>query len=223
MKLPEITEHQIWTPLECGQIAMMVRALRPYWIDRGRFYTLGAATYQDPAHSYPGLANCTNILLAEKFYNTNEFEILQKKMAAIYGARVMALEDFAYPGFHVFDHQANGQVGSLHFDEPYRHLRLPEGWSNPTSFTIPIQMPELGAGLNYWSEDTIPLDREYTGAEKIPEPDDHLQYELGVMYKHGGKFYHQISNNNPLSDTDYRITLQGHTVTLPDGEILAYF
>jgi hypothetical protein len=223
VKLPEITEHKIWSIDECANMAERVKALRDYWIDRGVFWTLGAATYQDPPHAYTGIANCANVVLDHYVYSLPMFQDLLCELSIIYGANVVVMRDFARPSFHVFTDKANGLNGSLHVDEPYKHLRLPEGWHSPTSFTMAIEMPKKGGGLNYWANETLPIHKEFHQDDSLPPPDAHLEYELGVLYKHDGLFYHQISNNHHAAPDDFRITLQGHTVTLPTGDVMAYF
>jgi hypothetical protein len=223
VKLPEITEHKIWSIDECANMAERVKALRDYWIDRGVFWTVGAATYQDPPHAYTGIANCANVVLDHYVYSLPMFQDLLCELSIIYGANVVVMRDFARPSFHVFTDKANGLNGSLHVDEPYKHLRLPEGWHSPTSFTMAIEMPKKGGGLNYWANETLPIHKEFHQDDSLPPPDAHLEYELGVLYKHDGLFYHQISNNHHAAPDDFRITLQGHTVTLPTGDVMAYF
>lgn len=223
MTLPEITERGIWSANECADVAKLVKALPDYWIDRGVFWTVGAATYQDPPHAYTGIANCANIVLDHYFYSLPVFKHLLCELSIIYGANVVVMRDFARPSFHVFTDKANGLNGSLHVDEPYKHLRLPKGWHSPTSFTMALEMPKKGGGMNYWSNETMPIQQEFHQDDKLPPPDAHLEYALGVLYKHDGLFYHQISNNHPAAPDDFRITLQGHTVTLPTGDVLAYF
>tara|TARA_R110000851_G_scaffold288960_2_gene443094 strand:- start:4486 stop:5160 length:675 start_codon:yes stop_codon:yes gene_type:complete len=224
VKLPEITERGIWSANECADVAKLVKALPSFWIDRGVFWTVGAATYQDPPRAYTGIANCANIVLDHYFYSLPVFKYLMSELNIIYGANVIVMRDFARPSFHVFTDKANGLHGSLHVDEPYKRLALPDGWHSPTSFTMAVELPKNGGGMNYWSNDTLPIARDFHQDDKIlPPPDAHLAYELGVLYKHDGLFYHQISNNHRAEKDDFRITLQGHTVTLPTGDVLAYF
>tara|TARA_R110002153_G_scaffold274037_1_gene446787 strand:- start:26090 stop:26761 length:672 start_codon:yes stop_codon:yes gene_type:complete len=223
VKLPEITEHGIWSAGECADVANMVKALPDYWIDRGVFWTVGAATYQDPPRAYTGIANACNVVLDHYFYSTPSFAKFMECMRWVYDANVVVMQDFARPSFHVFTDKANGLNGSLHVDEPYKSLALPEGWHSPTSFTMAVEMPKKGGGLNYWANETLPIHKEFHQDDNLPPPDAHLEYELGVLYKHDGLFYHQISNNHHAAPDDFRITLQGHTVTLPTGDVMAYF
>jgi hypothetical protein len=202
----------------------MVKALKDFWIDRSYFYTLGAATYQDHPTAYPGIANCTNTILQQYFYASPEFQLLHRVLCQTHGGDVTLKPGFAYPGFHIFTARTNGYKGSLHVDEPYKSLKLPEGWHTPTSFTLPVELPANGGGLNIWAPSSLPLDLDFHESDPtIPPPDQYLQYDVGVLYKHSGLFYHQIANNHDMTPADARITLQGHTVTMPDGEIIAYF
>jgi len=223
-----ITEHDLWDADECGRIAATVRALRKYWIDRNsNFYTLGAGTYVDDIYAYEGIAAHTNEILERYFYVTPEFQKLHDTMQAALGCTIMVVPKFALPGFHIFDQRCNGKPGSFHVDTPYDRLISPPEFISPLTFTIPVEIPVCGAGLNWWPSDIVPLEQDYAYDEPQSNPllpaGNYQEYKLGAMYLHDGLFYHQIHNPGDMAANEARITLQGHGLFLKSGGCLVYF
>ena len=129
----------------------------------------------------------------------------------------------ALTSFHIFDHEANGLEGQIHIDEPYERIELPEGWSDPFSFTMAVELPAGGGGMNYWKGITDEQMEHYkVFPVGIPTP-EYFPYELGVLYVHSGLFPHQIANPCTIGEDEYRITLQGHGVVLRTGHVALYF
>ncbi len=52
---------------------------------------------------------------------------------------------------------------------------------------------------------------------------NYLKYEVGKLTMFEGAMPHQITNNEDLTDKDFRITYQGHGITLDTGKIAVYF
>tara|TARA_R110000787_G_scaffold82065_2_gene177697 strand:- start:315 stop:1034 length:720 start_codon:yes stop_codon:yes gene_type:complete len=205
------------SPAECVGWANKVKQLKPYWSNRGHFYTLGAATYQDDPLSYPQIAEALNPLLHE------HFEPLLRKVYNHYTTPYTQLKGVARAGFHIFDKTSNGLVGNAHIDEPFKRVKWPsEHFTNPFSFTMLLEQPAAGAGMDYWSDSTDE-DLHRATTEGIYPPHEHLQYELGVLYTHDGLTPHRIANKGDMLNNEYRITLQGHGLTLAHGRRVIYF
>tara|TARA_R110000824_G_scaffold207399_3_gene392815 strand:- start:2063 stop:2785 length:723 start_codon:yes stop_codon:yes gene_type:complete len=212
-----IAPTKFLTEQECSDLANLVKKLRFCWIDRGHFFTLGAATYQDGVSEYPSRANRLNTIL------TKNFEPLLHKLHEFYEACYEQPWGIARPGFHIFDETSNGLMGCAHIDEPFSKVAWPsKGFTNPFSFTMLLEQPAVGAGMDYWPDSTGE-DLHRVVKEDIYPPHEHLQYELGVLYTHDGLFPHRIANKGDMSDSEHRITLQGHGLTLDDGRRLLYF
>jgi hypothetical protein len=214
-----IEKLEFLTQKECWRVRGSVMKMRSQWIDRGMFWTLGAATYQDSALAYPALAERINASLMEEFYE------LYAVLAVVIGLRtkmsVGNLNMTALPGFHIFNDKAGTRPGHIHIDEPYERVRWPLEPRDPFSFTAPLALPKGGGGLDYWPNCTDEQMEAYLERGALPEA-EYCPYEVGKLYLHDGKFPHRIANPCELSPGDWRITLQGHGVTLGD-KIALYF
>jgi hypothetical protein len=182
-----------------------------YWIDRGGFYTIGAATYQDDPATYPIWANYTNLVVRDITGHCRwdlESAIGKHKNCkqVIWGSR-----NLAAPGFHIFGNECNGVKGHPHIDEPYDRIAWPFKWSDPFSFTVPLQLPKCGGGLDFWPDHTDKDIERYIAEDKLP-PHEYLPYEVGRLYLHSGLFPHRIANPGDMGNDEWRITLQGHGV-----------
>lgn len=205
---------------QCEWIVKRINGHKQYWMDRGTFYTLGAATYQDDPKVYPTIARLFNPILIKTFdplYH-EVFAALDRLKAS----PVVNLSDTAMPSFHIIDSRANGVEGSIHVDEPYERIDWGQPFRDPFSFTMLVSEPECGAGLNYWLGCTDDVMAAYEVDHAIPEP-DYMPYKLGVLYVHDGMTPHQMANPGDLKPGEQRITLQGHGVTLMNGTIAVYF
>ena len=128
----------------------------------------------------------------------------------------------ALPSFHVIDDRANGVEGSIHIDEPYERIDWGQKTTNPFSFTMAVSLPECGGGMNIWRGLTDDDISAYEVDHAIPEP-EYFPYELGVLYIHDGKTPHQMANVGDIGRDEYRITFQGHGVTLPLSNVTALY
>ena len=191
-----------------------------YWVPRPHmFHTFGAAIYLDKPDSYKAnIKKCNDKLL-------EEFGELYNKLGDYFGAELNP--NIAYPGFHIFGHEANGATASAHFDLPYERLPFADGnFSDPESFTIPIKSPSCGAGLNLWPNirHSSYKDNEIS-LHNIGKP-DYCEYKYGKMYIHDGYTLHQIArgpkNDGMLRRYEFRLTLQGHVITM-NGKRYMYF
>ena len=221
-----IHSEKLLTIAECKQVADKVKSLDKFWINRGGFYTLGAATYQDNPLAYPAIANAFNPIINQHFVRL--LSHVSCVISKLKNAELTTLPNLALPSFHVFDQEANDAEGQIHVDEPYERIALPEGWHDPFSFTMAVELPAGGGGMNYWKDERVSdkymaqyLQGRYRSSS-IPKP-EYLPYELGVLYVHSGLFPHQIANPCTIGKDEHRITLQGHGVILSTGHVVLYF
>jgi hypothetical protein len=235
-----LTEVPLLSYPECEGVAAGVRRLRELWIPRGivpsSFYTLGLASYQDLSRPVPGygrrdyygeLASRNSAILAEF---TWLFARLQEALTIYLGAPTYFSRRCAVPGFHIFEAPAipTGDVASIHFDLQYQLLDWhdddpPPNFDNPLSFTLPIQLPAAGGGLNLWEptyhevsngphQDLIAYAREHRPTVR--------HYRPGALVVHSGHRLHQIAGVSPVEPTDTRLTLQGHAMQRGERWIL---
>jgi|10_taG_2_1085330.scaffolds.fasta_scaffold13759_10 hypothetical protein len=215
------------TKEDCADISAVVKEMQPGWRERQHGWTLGKATYLDLRESRNNNDNELLMTLFRPLY----MELL-KVLDGRTGYRCILHEGYAYPGFHIY--QGNPEMpqgvaygGYIHTDYPYRTLGFPDD-STVITFTLPIELPENGGGLNYWeamTEDSfsgwyadLPSEQQVLFDSQV----NYHQYEVGKLELHDGKFLHQIANMVPTTKDDWRITLQGHGV-LVDDKMRIYF
>lgn len=215
----KIKQIPILSPDQCADVAKRVRQLRSYWIDRGVFFTLGAATYQDDPKAYPAIANAFNTIIHRSFTD------VLKELTGVIAAndeQPAFMPGTALPSFHVIDKRANGVKGSIHVDEPYDRIEWGQKVTDPFSFTMAIELPACGGGMNIWPDLTDADINAYEVDHAIPEP-EYVPYELGVLYLHDGKTPHQMANPGIIGGNEMRITFQGHGVKLPLSGVTALY
>ena len=211
------------TPEESQAIAQRVLRLGAHWIPRGKgtFYTLGASTYNDDVNTYPVVASQENPILMRHFGG-----IIQRVcdfFQTIMAREVILVPHIGLPGFHIFDHSANGLDGHIHIDEPFKRINWPHPYNKPFTFTLPVELPAQ-AGLNVYPDIDEAWFREYDqGHDIAPPPAQYYPYETGTLYWHSGLLAHQIANPIDVERGTYRITLQGHGLTLGNQVIVLYF
>jgi hypothetical protein len=243
-----IIELDLLDKRECVEIVNKVLSLESTWTDRTyyydgtkvslsspNFFTLGSAAYLDGPDAH---TNNTNELIDCHFS-----DILEKLRSAIettLNIKVFLDPKYSYPGFHIFKGRDNLQYGTafggaLHKDFPHITSKFPFKFdiNKPVSFTLALEMPKNGGGLNYWKETNqmtqfLQLQKgEYTSSlyECLPKVarvwvDEHREYEEykeGTLYIHDGQTLHQLANEVASTSEDYRITLQGHGVYREEG------
>lgn len=202
---------------QCQVIAQKVKALRQFYLDRGGFYTLGAAVYRDDPLLYPTLSRLLNTLLVSQFTDLLEAQV--RFFSERLDRKVVWFDGLAVPGFHVFDRESARLQGFIHTDTPEENIGWSEPYSDPFSYTIAIELPKNGGGLNLWPDSGI---TEHTDPEGQGEP-VYFPYEEGRLYLHDGKIPHQIANTKPIEGDDYRITVQGHGVLLGKDRYTLFF
>lgn len=206
-------------PARATRIAQLVKMRKHLWMPRGGFYTIGASTYLDDPEMYPVLAEYTNLALKELWHGL-QFEV----MAAL--PRGFAHAPFlksgtAMMGCHIFTPETNGTAGHPHIDEPYERIDWGGEISNPFSFTLALEMPRAGGGIDYWPDATDGEIDHFMFTGNMP-PHEHFRYETGFLYVHDGLTPHRIANCGDMEEGEHRITLQGHGVTL-NGRTAVYF
>lgn len=210
---------------QCRQAAAAVRALEAHWTQRNfitPFYTLGAASYLDARGGQPrygALAATANPVLRQHF--SWLYEALTTGLAASLGAEVALDEVHALPGFHIFlaHPMFQKRTGELHCDLQYKHL----DWSGmgtvdfglPLSFTLALELPEAGGGLNVWDfeyAESVGLSKDQIRQEFARREQRFHPYEVGRCALHSGHLVHQIAPMPEADAGEARITLQGHAL-----------
>lgn len=218
-----ITAHDFLSAEQAKLVTLQVKHLEWLHMDRGGFYTLGAATYQDDPLAYPAIAEAFN----KPIYRTMKvlYEKLWCELPMIMGVNLPCSTPYsglALPSFHIFDHKSQGLSGSVHVDEPYDRVDLSAyDWRDPFSFTVPVELPTLGGGCDFWFDYTDKDIEIFAASGELP-PSTYVPYELGKLYLHDGMTPHRIANPNPIPEGEYRITLQGHGF-VTDKDIIVYF
>ena len=237
-----------WIPrgIYCGEGGFTASEENP--VD---FYTLGVATYIDgitDIQYYYDYIKSQNPVF--KDYFSWLYDLVIYNLWGEIGECQVA--DFlAYPGFHIFGTKPNEppkMATKMYMEQPsatihvdLQHEQHEFLWShfkevdleNTLSFTLPIQVPTNGGGLNTWEEESMKqyeIDNEYTKHMKeldyskwgdYGEPTV-LPYTAGEMFYFIGSLVHQIAPAYNADFNDRRISLQGHGVKC-DGVWQLYF
>ncbi len=214
------------------------------------FYTIGGVTYIDgfsDLDSYYTYSKAVNPTLKEYFGWL--YDIVIDKLSEQIGPCEL-IDELAHPGFHIFGHQPGYHVyphtiqfvtkpyATIHYDlQQNKHLKIWEKYEdvdldNCLSFTLCIEVPGSGGGLNTWNEPSL---REYDPKNSytmeiktmdygdMGPPTAVVTYERGKMFYFIGKLLHQIAPAaQTLTPDERRITLQGHGVKC-DGVWRIYF
>lgn len=218
----------------CARVHTGVEKLRRYWTPRHDelpSYTLGAAAYLDipTAGHQQYFARATRSRRALHRDFGWLYDRLTAAIGDLFGAPAVISSAFAPPGFHIFEaHERLGELQpKLHFD--LQHERL--DWSRPPrdeerfSFTIPITIPEAGAGLRMWPilhEETLAQDDDALEALYAASAPEYHAYTPGELFLHDGRHLHQIAADHPMRTGEVRMTFQGHGV-FDDGAWQLYW
>ena len=237
-----------WIPrgIYCGEGGFTASEENP--VD---FYTLGVATYIDgitDIQYYYDYIKSQNPVF--KDYFSWLYDLVIYNLWGEIGECKIA--DFlAYPGFHIFGTKPNEQpkmATKMYMEQPsatihvdLQHEQHEFLWShfkevdleNTLSFTLPLQVPMNGGGLNTWEEESMKqyeIDNKYTKHMKeldyskwgdYDEPTV-VPYNIGEMFWFIGPLVHQIAPAYNADFNDRRISLQGHGVKC-DGVWQLYF
>lgn len=214
------------------------------------FYTIGAVTYIDGLvnlQDYYRYAKQVNPILIEYFGWL--YSIVLDKLQDQIGPCDL-INDLGHPGFHIFGHKPGKSIrpktseflskplATIHYDlQQDKHKKIWQQFDSYDldeclSFTLAIEVPKSGAGLNTWEEESVVKydpDNTFTKKMKSLDYNDHeppkavVPYTEGKMFYFIGKLLHQIAPAVEDADpNDRRITLQGHGVKC-DGIWRVYF
>ncbi len=195
---------------DCKQVADNVKDLGRIgkWesrSDKFPFFTLGKSAYLDGnSETYYQGAERINLTLfgAFQFF----YKEVAGKLSAYLGEWVVFNPKLALPGFHIFpaDLKLLSVAGNWHIDKPHETLGI--GDKDAHAFTVAVEMPTGGGGM----------DMKIGG-----ESNEYIEYKVGELVLHDGMTPHRIASYRQYIEGDYRITLQGHIVR--DGKDLIMF
>lgn len=215
----------------CRSVVERMVSSRCNWTDRSphddaTFFTFGRASYLDvcpsdvdPQCAYYGKVSAANAELKAIFGDL--YASLLDRLSAELQDQVLMAEGLAIPGFHIFLGSGimSAGKGGRHFDIQYERLRLPPGpiEGDPISFTLAIELPTGGSGLDLWNVTVADFNRAFK-AGRVATPDDMARrrivayhpYSVGRLLIHRGLWLHRISSPGTIHADDRRITLQGH-------------
>ena len=185
--------------IDVNDITNKVLALREVWISRSDeypFYTLGRSAYLDgKTDSYYKDSAWQNDILLGEFNGVYEkvLEALEKTLKE----PVYLAHDLALPGFHIFPSDPKFMTisGNWHQDHPHHTLNL--GDKDAVAFTVAINLPKSGGGMDY-------IDKFHQ--------QHFLPYHERDLLLHDGLTIHRIAGLKKFVPGEYRITLQGHLV-----------
>lgn len=203
----EIVEAKL--DIDTQEITNKVLALREIWISRSTdfpFYTLGRCAYLDGKTDayYKDSIWQNDILLGEfgdLYFTINQW--LEKEL----NTPTFLAHDLSIPGFHIFpsDPKFLEIAGKWHMDYPHETLGL--GNEDANAFTVAIQLPTSGAGMDWLDEKGVI---------------SYIPYTEGNIILHSGVDVHRIAGIKKYIPGEYRITLQGHIVKR-NGDLEVYW
>ena len=202
--------NRIPLDIDCKEIADEVKNLRECgkWQSRSYdfpFYTLGASAYLDGnTKKYYCGAKQLNPGMLYWFFKL--YQEVSGQLSNYFDEWVLFNPSLALPGFHIFpsDNKLLTVAGNWHLDAP--HTTLGIGDKDTYSFTVAIELPTGGGGM----------DMKIGG-----ESNEYIEYQVGELVLHDGMTPHRIASYREYKPDEYRITLQGHIVR--DGKDLITF
>lgn len=195
-------EHKLFKlNIDTDDITERVYELTEKWISRSNefpFFTIGRSAYLDgKTPEYNKDIRYDNALILGAFGDLHE-QALQT-LEHYFNEPINLSWDLRCPGFHIFPSDPvfieKGIAGNWHQDYPHETLEL--GSQDPWTFTIPIEIPKSGAGIDYIDE--------FNWIQHIP-------YKKAMMILHDGKDTHRIAGLKEYIPNEYRITMQGHLI-----------
>jgi hypothetical protein len=185
------------------------------------FFTLGTPCYigaktHNKEDGYFAPAQEKNPVMKKAF--SWFYDALREKIELVLGEPATFAEDAAVPGFHIFptrpgvDYPGSG----MHQDIQYKMLpwRSPQAvdFKNPISFTVPLELPEQGGGLNIYNGPLadILLAPEDTRAAIFESARAYVPYRCGTMVLQEGHCFHEVAGRRNDRTAVNRVTLQGH-------------
>ena len=233
-KFNPILETKMFSKEECEEIVNKLVEKQDKWENRSPssnfFMSYGALTYLDKTE-YAKKANYFNKMMVK------DFDWMYRKIWDYYQMKFHkpVVFQLALPGFHIFqtaeqlNHEYIRNLASIHLDRPHISHDWGEEILAVSSFTIAIDLPKCGAGLNIWENDDI-FNGVYTvffhqmnkkTQLAITKNSEYFPYKLGYIYEQGGMLRHQITCNGDVMEGERRVTVQGHLVET-NKEIIIY-
>tara|TARA_Y100000592_G_scaffold73797_1_gene114975 strand:- start:670 stop:1467 length:798 start_codon:yes stop_codon:yes gene_type:complete len=254
-KFNPILETEMFSKEECEMIVNKLIERQDKWESRSPlgdfFMSYGALTYLDAVggvaddEEYDQFRNTDRSIpniYAKKanYFNKmmiKDFDWMYRKIWGYYQMKFHKPVVFklALPGFHIFQtaEQLNNEdaknLATIHVDMPHTSHNWGEEVLAVSSFTIAVDLPKCGAGLNIWRDNSIFKDAESVFFNKINKKTqlaitktaEYFPYKLGYVYEQDGMLRHQITCNGDIIDGERRITVQGHLVET-SREIIIY-
>ncbi len=222
------------------KVINQIDALSDQWEQRNSllpFFTLGAASYLDSSkvsnRRYYEKAARLNPALMNQFGWLYDLVIDGLQQAT--SKQCQMADGQALPGFHIFKahQQFLNPVASMHIDLQHKALQWQEAQqvdleTNTLSFTLALELPKSGAGLNTWPEShkdlmAMPFWSNLLGHTEVQSKCTFIKYQAGQMVIHSGELLHQIAPLSEFNPEDRRITLQGHAVLSHGDTYLLYW
>ena len=185
--------------IDTHEIKSNLLEYRELWEPRSKdypFYTLGKSAYLDgKTRAYHKDSAWLNELLLSNF--SEMYEIVIEALSDFYEEPVYLAHDLAIPGFHIFpsDPKFLTITGKWHMDFPHTTLEL--GDKEASAFTLPIELPVSGGGMDFLDDKGIM---------------SHIPYKERELVLHSGLDVHRIAGMKAYTPGEYRITLQGHLI-----------
>ena len=222
-----ILETKIFSKKECKKIINILVKNQDKWENRspfGNFFSsYGALTYLDKKN-YKQKSEYFNKILVQ------DFEWMYIKIRNYYQEKLDKPVVFkkALPGFHIFqaieqlsyDDVKYPPTAEIHVDLPQKDHKWKDKILATSSFTIAIDLPKCGAGLNIWQNSNIfenintPLFHQMDKETQLTiiKNTEYFPYKLGYIYEQNGMLRHQITCGGDVMKGEKRITIQGHLV-----------
>tara|TARA_R110000744_G_scaffold3698_7_gene13823 strand:- start:3800 stop:4408 length:609 start_codon:yes stop_codon:yes gene_type:complete len=169
------------------------------------FYTIGKSAYLDGLtdryYKHKDRLNAALMKIGPIMY-----EKVLGVLSGYFKEDVSLDDDLAYPGFHIFVNHPILMTtsGNWHCDIPHETLGL--GCEDAYTFTLAVEMPEGGGGIDVYNEKD---DHEY------------VEHKVGYMMLHDGESVHRIASLKENGGKP-RITLQGHIIR-KEGKLVAFW
>jgi hypothetical protein len=166
------------------------------------FYTIGKSAYLDgdtpEYHDNIGYLNHRLFSFSPALYM-----YVLAALAKYFMETVSLDKDLAFPGFHIFvnDPILLTTAGNWHVDLPHETLGL--GDKDPYAFTLAVEMPGGGGGIDF-------------------DTGEYVEHKVGYMMIHDGKTAHRISALKEAYGGRNRITLQGHIIR-KESKLVAFW
>jgi hypothetical protein len=185
--------------IDTHDVANRVFEQRELWESRSSdypFFTLGKSAYLDGKTDayYKNSAELNEVLLGGF---SDLYEEVLDALTIEFEEPIELAHDLALPGFHIFpsDPKFLTIAGNWHQDYPHQTLEL--GEKDAHAFTVAIQLPKSGGGMDYIDEFYQP---------------QHLSYNERDLVLHDGLMIHRIAGLKAYVPNEYRITFQGHII-----------